>query len=191
MKTIILLGTFLYVDEVDIELGFKKKKLAQQGKEINEHIKCSIDKYYMAYGFNWPYFSYGTKLNVMVVLNAFNPTYQQRYEMPSKVMNIMQSFITDSYDLYIAVESIEPDGSDVFEIYTIDLDKAYPTVEGPIFKYSWDAVDSFCCEGAMLAFHCRSSSKKEKINLNEILICYMLHGTNLYMWADDGKDKGL
>jgi hypothetical protein len=75
MKTVMLIGTFLYVDEIDIELGFKKKKEAQLGKQINEHIKCSIDKYYMAYGFNWPYFSYGTKLNVIVVLNAFNPSY--------------------------------------------------------------------------------------------------------------------
>ena len=39
----------------------------------------------------------------------------------------------------------------------------------------------------MLGFHVRGSSSKEKINLNEILICYMLHGTNLWMWADNGQ----
>jgi len=69
MKTIMKIGESIYVDTVDIALGFRGKE------EENEHIKCSIDKYYMAYGFNWPYFSYGTKLNVVVVLNAFNPTF--------------------------------------------------------------------------------------------------------------------
>ena len=39
----------------------------------------------------------------------------------------------------------------------------------------------------MLGLHVRGSSSKEKINLNEILICYMLHGTNLWMWADNGQ----
>jgi hypothetical protein len=75
MKTIMKIGEFLYVDVIDIAIGFKEDS-------SNEHVECSIDKYYMAYGFNWPYFSYGTKLNVVVVLNAFNPNYQQRYEMP-------------------------------------------------------------------------------------------------------------
>ena len=112
--------------------------------------------------------------------------------MPSKVKNIMHSFITDTHDLYIAVESKEEaNGSNIFEIYFIDLDLPYPTVEGPLFQYPWDAVNSFNCDSSMIAFHCRSSSKKEKINLNEILICYMLHGPNLYMWADDGKNRGL
>jgi len=69
MKTIMKIGESIYIDTVDIALGFRGKE------EENEHIKCSIDKYYMAYGFNWPYFSYGTKLNVVVVLNAFNPNF--------------------------------------------------------------------------------------------------------------------
>jgi len=38
MKTVMLLGTFVYVDVIDIELGFKKKKAAKEGKIINEHI---------------------------------------------------------------------------------------------------------------------------------------------------------
>ena len=69
LKTIIKIGEFIYVDVIDIAM--------HQGdcKTHNEHIECTIDKYYMAYGFNWPYFSYGTKLNVIVVLNAFNPSY--------------------------------------------------------------------------------------------------------------------
>jgi hypothetical protein len=70
LKTIMKIGEFLYIDCVDIGLGFHEEK------EVNEHVKSSVDNYYMAYGFNWPYFSYGTKLNVAVVLNAFNPGYQ-------------------------------------------------------------------------------------------------------------------
>ena len=97
----------------------------------------------MAFGFNWPYYSYGTKLNVVVVLNAFNVKYQQRYEMPAKVKNISQSFITDSYDLFIAVESKEEDGTDVFEIYSLDLDEDNPVIVGPIFSYAWSEVRSF------------------------------------------------
>ena len=41
----------------------------------------------------------------------------------------------------------------------------------------------------MTKFHVRSSSKKEKINMNEILICYMLHGTNLFAWSDNKTGK--
>ena len=69
MKTIMKIGESIYIDTVDIKLGFSGKE------EVNEHVKSTIDKYYMAYGFNWPYFSYGTKLNVVVVLNAFNPSF--------------------------------------------------------------------------------------------------------------------
>jgi hypothetical protein len=67
MKTIVKIGEVLYVDVIDIAKGFKEDE--------NEHISCSQDQYYMGYGFNWPYFSYGTKLNVVVVLNAFNPNF--------------------------------------------------------------------------------------------------------------------
>ena len=67
MKTIMKIGESIYIDTVDIKIGFS------DNDELNEHVKSSIDKYYMAYGFNWPYFSYGTKLNVVVILNAFNP----------------------------------------------------------------------------------------------------------------------
>ena len=57
IKIIMKVGEFIYIDTVDIQLGFS-------GHGEDEHVKCSIDKYYMAYGFNWPYFTYGTKLNV-------------------------------------------------------------------------------------------------------------------------------
>ena len=34
-----------------------------------------VDKFYMAYGFNWPYFSYASKMNYVFILNAFNPNF--------------------------------------------------------------------------------------------------------------------
>ena len=37
----------------------------------------------------------------------------------------------------------------------------------------------------MVAFHARSSSVKEKINLNKSLIFYMMHGTTL--WSQMGR----
>ena len=117
MKTIVKIGEVLYVDVIDIAKGFREDE--------NEHISCSQDKYYMGYGFNWPYFSYGTKLNVVVVLNAFNPSFQQRYEMPENVNAIVQTFLTDSHDLFIATESICPeklDDEQYFEIYHLNLD---------------------------------------------------------------------
>jgi len=91
--------------------------------------------------------------------------------------------------LFVAVESKEEDGTDVFEIYTLDLDDFSPVIKGPILSYSWDKVRSWRSgkhDSQMLAFHARGSSAKEKINLNEILIMYMMHGGNLYCWADNG-----
>jgi len=38
----------------------------------------------------------------------------------------------------------------------------------------------------LVAFHARSSSVKEKINLNKSLIVYMMHGTTL--WSQVCKD---
>ena len=63
--------------------------------------------------------------------------------MPAKVKSIAQSFITDSYDLYIAVESKEDDGTDIFEIYSLNLDLDNPVIEGPILSYPWSKVRSF------------------------------------------------
>ena len=37
-------------------------------------------------------------------------------------------------------------------------------------------------------FLVRGSSKKEKIDFNQDLICYILHGTSLRVWRDDADD---
>ena len=83
-------------------------------------------------------------------------------------------------------------GIDIFEMYHLDLDLENPTIEGPILTYTFSYVRSFWKgrnDSQSLGFHCRGSSRKEKINLKEILITYMLHGTNLYMWADNGQQS--
>ena len=34
----------------------------------------------------------------------------------------------------------------------------------------------------------RGSSKKEKINLIKVLMCYMMHGKTIYCWTDNGDN---
>jgi hypothetical protein len=118
-----------------------------------------VEKHYHALGFNWPYFSYGTKDNYLFILNAFNPSFIQRYELPKIVSIISHTFLTDTHDFYCFVETLD----DHFEIYTIDLDSHFPEVQGPILRYSFEKVSAFQAKG----FHVRGSSRKEKINLNK------------------------
>ena len=75
-------------------------------------------KYYSAVGFNWPYFSYGIKKDFVLVFNAFNPSFVQSYEVPENVTVIVDTFLTDTHDMYIIAESED----DYFEIYHVDLD---------------------------------------------------------------------
>jgi len=73
-----------------------------------------------------------------------------------------------------------------FQIFRINLDSDDPVVEGPNFEYSTQDLDG--PNNEINAFHVRGSSAKEKINLNKDLICYMMHGTNLYAWTDNGNN---
>jgi len=66
----------------------------------------------------------------------------------------------------------------------MDLDDDNPTIMGPILQYPFSVLGD-TKTSMMTGFHVRGSSIKEKINLNEITICYMLHGENLWMWADN------
>ena len=95
--------------------------------------------------------------------------------MPEKVSIISHTFLTDTHDFYVFVETSD----EHFEIYTIDLDSPYPLVVGPILRYSFEKVSSFPAKG----FHVRGSSRKEKINLNKQLMCFMMHGTDLWGWT--------
>ena len=143
----------------------------------------TIDATYMAYGFNWPYFSYATKFKKILIYNAFNPTFVQRYELPSQVSLVLRTFLTDSHDLFAIVETYDQQ----HEIYHINLDSEDPRLNGPILKYSWSQVDNQILKG----FHVRASSAKEKINLNKVLITYMLHGTDLWSWTGKGQSLEL
>jgi hypothetical protein len=102
--------------------------------------------------------------------------------MPDNVSLIVETFLTDTHDLYIAAETKD----DHFEFFHIDLDHDNPMINGPILRYSYDLVGENY-ESCLKGFHVRGSSKKEKINLNEILIFYMLHGTDLWSWSDNGS----
>ena len=87
---------------------------------------------------------------------------------------IKNTFLTDTHDLYIIVET----KNQFNVIYHINLDSANPMLEGPILKYPFSDVD----DKQISSFHVRGSSSKEKVNLNKGLICFMLHGENLYGW---------
>lgn len=86
---------------------------------------------YMAYGFNWPYFSYATKFNYVFILNAFNSNFIQRYQLPKHTICCHQTFLTDTHDFYCLCETEEG-----YELYNIDLDSLEPYLDGPLFHYS-------------------------------------------------------
>ena len=96
--------------------------------------------------------------------------------------SIAATFLTDTHDLYIAAETED----DFFEFFHLDLDDDNPMLNGPILRYSYSKVGGEY-SSVLKGFHVRGSSKKEKINLNEILIFYMLHGTNLWSWSDNAS----
>ena len=101
-------------------------------------IRSLKEQHYHSMGFNWPYFSYGTKNNKVFIMNAFNPNLIQRYQLPPKVRKIVGTFLTDTYDTYVISETSD----DTFVIYHIDLDEEQPTVKGPIFEYPFSKVES-------------------------------------------------
>jgi hypothetical protein len=76
------------------------------------------EKHYHSPSFSWPYFSYATKNNKVFIYNAFNHRYIQRYELPSHVAVIADTFVTDHQDCFVIVETED----EYFEVYHIDLD---------------------------------------------------------------------
>lgn len=149
-------------------------------EKYSAHINTCTDKFYMAYGFNWPYFSYASKYNFVFILNAFNPNFVQRYELPKHVIRCDFTFLTDTHDLYAICEIDEG-----YEVYNVDLDSMNPYLEGPILRYSYGEVGN----QELLSFHVRASSRKEKINLNKALIFFMMHGGTFYGWCDCKDNK--
>jgi len=94
MKTLMKIGDYLYLDALDISLceddeccDHSHDDHDESGEDSCEHsetfhIESCVERQYSAYGFNWPYFSYGTKNCKVFVYNAFNPSFIQRYELP-------------------------------------------------------------------------------------------------------------
>lgn len=152
MKLLTKLGDFIYVDTIDIDLCYNDDPT----KSV---IDTCVDKFYFAYGFNWPYFSFGNKYNDIFVYNAFNQNFIQRYKLPDYVSRITHTFLTDTHDFFVTVETKEQN----FEVFTIDFDAMDPVVTGPILKYPFSKVDGKQIKG----IHVRGSSRKEKINLNK------------------------
>ena len=123
-------GDYLYLDTIDLEL------CEDDEKRCSAHLSTCIDKAYMAYAFNWPYFSYATKFNYVFILNAFNPSFIQRYELPpEKTVRCSQAFLTDTHDYYCMIETLQG-----YELYNIDLDSKEPYLNGPLLKYAFESV---------------------------------------------------
>ena len=162
-------GEFLYLDTIEIDLCYQDKTRKEA------HLSTAIDKVYMAYGFNWPYFCYATKTNFVGILNAFNLNLIQRYQLPPHTVRCHQTFLSDTHDFYCVIET----DHQTYAIYTVDLDSTEPYMEGPLLEYKTSEVQN----QLITEFHVRSSSWKEKVNLNRSLICFMMHGNILYGWC--------
>jgi hypothetical protein len=66
LKLLSRIGDALYIDTLDIDKGYSENP--------EDGVVGSVkDEHYHSIGFNWPYFSYGTKNNKVFVMNAFNP----------------------------------------------------------------------------------------------------------------------
>lgn len=68
------IGDYLYLDTLDISKCFTDQSENSSDQE-DPHVDSCVDKHYCGYGFNWPYFSFGSKFNFLFIMNAFNPTF--------------------------------------------------------------------------------------------------------------------
>ena len=126
-------GDYLFLDTIQIQRHGTEEVIDKN----KAHLSTCIDKVYMAYGFNWPYFSYASQQDqkrpiFIFILNAFNPNFIQRYQLPSQVVRCMKTILTDTHDLYAICEI----KNGMYEVYNIDLDKDDPVLEGNILRYS-------------------------------------------------------
>ena len=67
LKKMIKLGESIFCDTINLDKCYNEEPTEAVIKSVEE-------KQYHAYGFNWPYFSYATKNNQVIILNAFNPS---------------------------------------------------------------------------------------------------------------------
>jgi hypothetical protein len=87
--------------------------------------------------------------------------------------------VSDTHDFYCICETDD----EQFKVYNINMDSEFPQFEDPILTYPFEFVDS----EAVTGFHCRGSSRKEKINLNKQTMVFMLHGQHLIGWNGLGQ----
>lgn len=165
-------GDYLSLEIIDI--GMAKRETNEES-----HIESYQDKHYRAYSFNWPYFTYGTKFKRIFILNAFNSKFIQCYELPKNVTIISEAFLTDTHDYYCICESQDYN----FHIYHIDLDDVDPRLS-LIHQYSMASVGNKPASH----IHCRGGSHKEKVNLNKLLVIYIMHGNDIYCWIQGNQD---
>lgn len=123
-------GENLYIDTISLELGYSEDPNFDPDLAV---IDTCVDNRYFAYGFNWPYFSFATKENFVLIYNAFNPNFIQRYELPHHVSRIKKTFLTDTHDFYTLCETKD----EHMEVYTIDFDSDNPFINGPILRYDF------------------------------------------------------
>ena len=112
LKVLSRIGDILYIDSLDVTKGHEENP--EDGL-----FRTVVEQHYHSMGFNWPYFSYGTKNNKVFIMNAFNPNLILRFQLPPKVRKIVGTFLTDTYDCYIIAETVD----DTFVVYHIDLDE--------------------------------------------------------------------
>ena len=93
--------------------------------------------------------------------------------MPKNVNVVCNTFLTDTHDLFIICENKE----EYFAIYQINLDDLNPKLK-TVLTYKFSEVDSNQVQG----FHVRGSSAKERINLNKVMMCYILHGSDMFVY---------
>lgn len=129
---------------------------------------------------------------VLIIVNAYDPEFVHRVEIPNRPDNMCASFITSTNDLFFVCRSRKADNKNFYFVYYIDLDEGNRR-ENPkcnndnyydaynvqhLFEYSAESVD----EKELLSIFARGSSAKEKIDIGEQLIIFMLHQGKLYSW---------
>jgi hypothetical protein len=113
------------------------------------------------------------------IINANKPKCIFRVELPDENLQIANTYISESNDLYIICEE-----EFIYNLYHIDLDDQKFQVE-PLMSYSKEAVG----KKFLNQIHVRpASSSKDIIGENQALIVYFLHDGCLYKW-NQGKSK--
>lgn len=67
-------------------------------------------------------------------------------------------------------------------MFQINLDSSDPYVRSE-FRYSMNSVEHQKVRG----FHVRGSSHKEKINISDMLVAYIMHGDTLWCYVQNNK----